>query len=279
MVAIAQSQRLRIAKDFITFWFSTSPTIPNQARSIGSLYWPFSDHTPRAKGQQWCCVLFSHLSVLDTLGPVSAVLKVNVYASWNVALLFLVLYIASEHIPQRVMAGYVDDGEKIYVSKFEVNNGPRLVLLVYYVEGAGKHRLFQNTVFPDHSWWNTARATHDDVIKWKHFPRNWPFVREIHRSPVNFPHKGQWRGALMFSLIYAWINDWVNNREAGDSRRQHGHYDVIVMTGLILLTAIWWTMVEFREWMSNHIHTKLWTVITHQGPVSLTVFPVHFECD
>ena len=71
---------------------------------------------------------------------------------------------------------------------------------------------------------------HDDVIKWKHFPRNWPFVREIHRSPVNFPHKGQWRGALMFSLIYAWINDWVNNREAGDLRRQHVHYDVIVMS-------------------------------------------------
>ena len=75
----------------------------------------------------------------------------------------------------------------------------------------------------------TLGRYHDDVIKWKHFPRNWPFVREIHRSPVNFPHKGQWRGALMFSLIYAWINDWVNNREAGDLRRQHGHYDVIVM--------------------------------------------------
>ena len=40
---------------------------------------------------------------------------------------------------------------------------------------------------------------------------------------------GQWRGALMFSLIYVWINDWANNREAGDLRRQHGHYDVIVM--------------------------------------------------
>ena len=39
---------------------------------------------------------------------------------------------------------------------------------------------------------------HDDVIKWKHFPRYWPFVRGIRRSPVNFPHKGQWRGALMF---------------------------------------------------------------------------------
>ena len=70
---------------------------------------------------------------------------------------------------------------------------------------------------------------HDDVIKWKHFPRNWPFVRGIHRSPVNSPRKGQWRGALMFSLIYVWINDWVNNREAGDLRRYRAHSDVIVM--------------------------------------------------
>ena len=70
---------------------------------------------------------------------------------------------------------------------------------------------------------------HDDVIKWKHFPRYWPFVREIHRSSVNFPHKGQWRGALMFTLICARINSWVNNGEAGDLRRHPGHYDVIVM--------------------------------------------------
>ena len=80
-------------------------------------------------------------------------------------------------------------------------------------------------VMPQCKW----HYPHDDVIKWKHFPRNWPFVREIHRSPVNFPHKGQWRGALMFSLIYAWMNDWVNNHEASDLKRQHGHYDVIVM--------------------------------------------------
>ena len=74
-----------------------------------------------------------------------------------------------------------------------------------------------------------CNGSHDDVIKWKHFPRNWPFVRGIHRSPVNSPHKGQWRGALMFSLICVWIIDWVNNREAGDLRRHRGHYDVIVM--------------------------------------------------
>ena len=70
---------------------------------------------------------------------------------------------------------------------------------------------------------------HDDVIKWKHFPRYWPFVRGIHRSPVNSPHKGQWRVALMFSLICVWINGWVNNSETGDLRRYRAHYDVTIM--------------------------------------------------
>ena len=70
---------------------------------------------------------------------------------------------------------------------------------------------------------------YDDVSKWKYFPRYWPFVRGIHRSPVNSPHNGQWRGALMFSLACAWINGWVNNGEAGDLRRHHAQYDVTVM--------------------------------------------------
>ena len=63
---------------------------------------------------------------------------------------------------------------------------------------------------------NHRALQHDDVIKWKHFRHNWPFVRVIHRSTVNSTHKGQWRGALMFSLICTWINGWINNREAGD---------------------------------------------------------------
>ena len=49
------------------------------------------------------------------------------------------------------------------------------------------------------------------------------------RSLMNSPHKGQWCGALMFSLICVWINGWVNNHEAGDLRRYHTHYDIIVM--------------------------------------------------
>ena len=47
--------------------------------------------------------------------------------------------------------------------------------------------------------------------------------------PVNSPHKGQWRGALVFSLICARIKNWVNSREAGDLIRHRGHYDISVM--------------------------------------------------
>ena len=77
---------------------------------------------------------------------------------------------------------------------------------------------------------NHARIVHDDVIKRKHFPRYWPRVRGIHRSPVHSPHTGQWRGTLMFSLFSGWINGSVDNREAGDLRRHRGHCDVIVMS-------------------------------------------------
>ena len=74
-----------------------------------------------------------------------------------------------------------------------------------------------------------AWGLHDDIIKWKYFPRYWPFVWGIQRSPVNSPHNGRWRGAMMFSFICAWINGWVNNRGTGDLRRHRAHYDVIVM--------------------------------------------------
>ena len=72
------------------------------------------------------------------------------------------------------------------------------------------------------SWWRHQMET---------FPRYWPFVRGIHRSPVNSPHKGQWRGALMFSLICVWINCCVNNRKAGDLRSYRAHCGVTVTWG------------------------------------------------
>ena len=92
-----------------------------------------------------------------------------------------------------------------------------------------------------------VNQNHDDIIEWKHFPRYWPFVRGIHRSPVNSPHKGQWREALVFSSICAWINSWVNNREVGYLRCQHAHYDVTVMTLV---------MSNQYPWCLRYIHTE-----------------------
>ena len=80
-----------------------------------------------------------------------------------------------------------------------------------------------------HTWtrpvWN-----HDDGIKRKHLPRYWPFVKEMHRSPVDSPHKDQ------FSLICAWTNNNANNRDTGDLRRYCAHYDVTVMFHWIINT-------------------------------------------
>ena len=81
-------------------------------------------------------------------------------------------------------------------------------------------------------------SIHDDIIKWKHFPRYWRFVRGIHRWPVNSPHKGQWCWALMFFVMCVWINSWVNNHEAGDFRCHHAHYDVTVMRKSMLLVKL-----------------------------------------
>ena len=97
---------------------------------------------------------------------------------------------------------------------------------------------------------------HDDVIKRKHFPRYWPFVRGIHRQPVNSPHKGKWRGKLMFSLICAWMNGWANNREAGDLRRYHAHSDVTVM---ISVRASIVSLHELYYFLSLKIHSTLAT--------------------
>ena len=103
---------------------------------------------------------------------------------------------------------------------------------------------------------------HDDVIKWKHFPCYWPFVQGIHWSPVNSPHKGQWRGALMFPLICAWINGWVNNQEAGDLRHHHAHYDVSVMLKISVfhfchgshhVLQRWMCLCDFRDGKHGNI--------------------------
>ena len=99
--------------------------------------------------------------------------------------------------------------------------------ILFMGDPTGIKRLFVVSFSTDGIKWMCI--AHDDVIKWKHFPRYWPFVRGIHRSPVNSPHKGQWRGALMFSLVSVWINGWVNHGDVGDLRRYRANYDITVM--------------------------------------------------
>ena len=94
-----------------------------------------------------------------------------------------------------------------------------------------------NDIFQLHRdrWiYSTQTANHNtrtfffNLTRWRHW-RYWPFVRRINRPPVNSPHKCQWRGALIFSLICAYKNLWINNLDAGHLRRHCAHYDVNVM--------------------------------------------------
>ena len=121
-----------------------------------------------------------------------------------------------------------------------VSNDPDIVTI-------GRHDVY--SIFYDICVRLCCILYHDDVIKWKHFPRYWPFVREIHRWPVNSPHKGQWRRALMFLLSCFRIYGWANNREAGDLRRLLAHYDVTVM----MFQLIWdscplFALIWLQQW-------------------------------
>ena len=74
---------------------------------------------------------------------------------------------------------------------------------------------------------SSLNVLHDDVIKLKHFPRSWPFVRGIHRSPRWIPRTKASDAELY--LVRVCINGRVNNRKPGDLRRHRAHYDVMVM--------------------------------------------------
>ena len=104
-----------------------------------------------------------------------------------------------------------------------------ILICATFLEHLKKYMHFRRTNLLTLRWMHETFTAQDDVIKWKHFPHYWPFVWGIHRSPVNSPHKGQWRGALMFSLICAWTISWGNNGDASDLRRHHAHYDVTVI--------------------------------------------------
>ena len=129
-------------------------------------------------------------------------------------------------------------------------------------------------------WWRHRMETSSAILRFCMMTssnRNW--------STVNSPHKGQWRGALVLSLVCAWINACVNNREAGDLRR--AHYDVIVMcVGKWILRIIChlislWRKVAQRLWQSfiSHFnqHSSSWGNIPSRDRQGLTIVWKSFD--
>ena len=114
-----------------------------------------------------------------------------------------------------------------------------------------------------HTWWRHQMETFSALLA---------LCAGNSPVPVNSPHKGQWRGALIFSLICARLNDWVNNREAGDFRHHRDHYDVIVMKSyhcetysqLTFLFCLWpWVLfaIDFLDsviaYDSTHLNSHI----------------------
>ena len=85
---------------------------------------------------------------------------------------------------------------------------------------------------------------------------------------MNSPHKGQWRGALMFSVICIWINCWVNNSEAGDLRRHRAHYYVSVMIWCRMCSEESLTITAIRLFVEH------WLQRTLQSSASLFIIGV-----
>ena len=131
----------------------------------------------------------------------------------------------------------------------------------------------------------------------EHFPRHWPCVREIHRSPVNSPHTqrpvtrsfdlfaGHWFWQRVENFLKATPQLQVPNRYKklifSSLCRFFLHKTVLVIKrhiiefkaplaipGHLLLTEIGSTSITIRARISNHIHVKQWNVIviTHPCP-------------
>ena len=132
---------------------------------------------------------------------------------------------------------------------------------------------------------------HDDIIKWKHFPRYWPFVRGIHRSRWIHHTKASDAELWFFSLISSWKNCWLNNGKAGDLKRHHAHYDGIVMSELCGVFgdvdqhhpstcqwALWtllWSYITYAHWSNNT--SQIYRIPTlyqdHHGLITLIQNP------
>ena len=173
-----------------------------------------------------CCVLACNLQLMHCYGAIN----------WH-----LMGVQASAHNPTVISKACHNNSKdmKLRTTVLSWEESTSHKLIMHTKEGLILRKSFS---FP---WWRHQMETFSALLV--HCAGNSPV-------PVNSPNKGQWRGALMFSLIWAWINDWVNNREAGDLIRHPGHYDVNVMHYAIMSSCTY-LIVALGE-IGEHIETR-----------------------
>ena len=92
------------------------------------------------------------------------------------------------------------------------------------------------------------RQLHDDII----FRVTGP-LWSCENSPLTIKAGG---GGLIFSLICAWINDWVNNRDAGDLRFHRAHCDISVMLIVSFNRSV--QVQPIATWVRQHHISVIW---------------------
>ena len=100
-----------------------------------------------------------------------------------------------------------------------------------------------------------------NVIKWRYFPRYWPVVLGIHRSPVNSPHKGQWRGTLVCVFFDLRLNKRLSKRDTGELRRHSAHYDALYNWPACQLALYWQTRYDWSSRVTQDILHKIVPVL------------------
>ena len=105
--------------------------------------------------------------------------------------------------------------------------------------------------------------TYQGNLWWRHqmktfIPLYWPFVRGIHRWPLDSPQKGQWRGAFIFSLMYAWTNGLANTRDADGLRRYRARWDVTLKPCFYTYTFDFVYLLILVWVLQTHTHTHGW---------------------
>ena len=115
----------------------------------------------------------------------------------------------------------------------------------------------------------TGAFAHDDVIKWKHFPRYWPFVRGIHRPGEFSAQRSVPRSFSVFfdlrlneRLSKQWWGWWFETL----SRSLWRHRNESTFSIFTLVTII--ISCSYLIWMSKIHISGIWSMASNQATLS-----------